>query len=37
MLVLMGLIYFYPPFLTFVLWPVLALMGLADTLVDLWI
>ena len=37
MLVLMGLVFFYPPFFSFVLWPVLALMGLADALIDLWI
>ena len=37
MLVLMGLVFFYPPFFSLILWPVLALMGLADTLIDLWI
>lgn len=37
MLVLMGLVFFYPPFFNFILWPVLALMGLADAFIDLWI
>ena len=37
MLLLMGLVFFYPPFFNFVLWPVLALMGLADKMIDLWI
>ncbi len=37
MLVLMGLVFFYPPFFSFILWPVLALMGLADAFIDLWI
>ncbi len=37
MLVLLGLVFFYPPFFSFVLWPVLALMGLADAFIDLWI
>ncbi len=37
MLVLMGLVFFYPPFFSLILWPVLALMGLADAFIDLWI
>lgn len=36
MLVLMGLVFLYPPFFGFILWPVLALMGLADSFIDLW-
>lgn len=36
MLVLMGLVFFYPPFFNFILWPVLVLMGLADAFIDLW-
>lgn len=35
MLILMGLVFLYPPFFNLILWPVLALMGLADTLIDL--
>lgn len=37
MLVLMGLVFLYPPFFGMILWPVLALMGLADAFIDLWI
>ena len=36
-LVLMGLVFLYPPFFSFILSPVLALMGLADAFIDLWI
>jgi Zn-dependent protease len=36
-LVLMGLAYLYPPFFNLILWPVFALFGLADTLIELWI
>ena len=36
-LVLIGLASFYPPFFSIVLWPVYALLGLADTFVELWI
>ena len=37
MLVLIGLLFLYRPFFTFILWPVFALMGLADRFIDLWI
>ncbi len=37
LLVLMGLVFFYPPFFNAILWPVNALMGLADSFVELWI
>ena len=36
-LVLMGLVFFYPPFFNIILWPVITLMELADTFVELWI
>ena len=35
--VLIGLAYLYPPFFNFILWPVFALFGLADTFIELWI
>ena len=37
LLVLMGLVLFYPPFLNAILWPINALMGWADSFVELWI
>jgi len=37
LLVLMGLVFFYPPFFNAILWPVNVLMGLADSFVELWI
>ena len=36
-LVLMGLVFLYPPFFNAILWPVFALLELADTFVELWI
>ena len=36
LLIIMGLVFFYPPFFNFILWPVLALLGLADAFIDLW-
>lgn len=35
-LVLIGLVYFYPPFFSIITRPVFALFGLADTFIDLW-
>ena len=37
LLVVMGLVFFYPPFFNAILWPVNTLMGLADSFVELWI
>jgi Zn-dependent protease len=36
-LILIGLVYFYPPFFSIITRPVFALFGLADTFVELWI
>lgn len=35
-LVLIGLVYFYPPFFSIITRPVFALFGLADAFIDLW-
>jgi len=37
MLVLMALVFLYPPFFNAILWPVTVLMALSDSFVDLWI
>jgi Zn-dependent protease len=37
MMVLMALVFLYPPFFNAILWPVMALMTLSDSFVDLWI
>ena len=36
-LVLMALVFLYPPFFNAILWPVTALMALSDSFVELWI
>ena len=36
MVVLIGLVFLYPPFFSMILWPVFALLGLADSFVELW-
>jgi hypothetical protein len=36
LLIVMGLVFFYRPFFNIILWPVQALMGLADAFIDLW-
>ena len=36
LLIVMGLVFFYRPFFNIILSPVLALMGLADAFIDLW-
>ncbi len=37
LLILMGLVFLYPPFFLTILRPVNILMGLADSFVELWI
>ena len=36
LLVIMGLVFFYPPFFNFILWPVQVLFGFAQDFIDLW-
>ena len=37
LLILIGLLYFYQPFLNIILWPALFFLGLADSFIELWI
>ena len=36
LLVIMGLVFFYPPFFSFILWPVQVLFGFTQDFIDLW-
>lgn len=36
LLIIMGLVFFYPPFFSFILWPVRILFGFTQDFIDLW-